>query len=205
MCLRNMREDVANLTVYIALVLFFLLTNLNAQQLLGLSYVVSAPRGDTRAFIENTSYAGFGIEGRQFVNDHFAVGMTFGWSKFQQQVQSIDGNTVTIEDHLLDSFPLLFNGSYFLFKETSEFRPYAALNSGVYFINARTTDPKDFKIFQDKSLYFGISPEIGMLAEMFNDLNLLLFLRYNYNIKFSGPGKYPYLSIHLTLVSVSIL
>ncbi len=156
-----------------------------------------------RDFIENTSYAGFGIEGRQFRSEHIALGLSFGWSKFQQESKSFSGNTVEIEDHLLDSFPLLFNGSYFLFDEIAKFRPFAGLNTGVYFINARGTSGRG--TFQDKSLYFGVAPEIGFLAEMFYDLNVMFFLRYNYNIKFSGPDTYPYLTIHITLVSVSIM
>ena len=184
------------------LLTILLLPPLYGQQIFGLSYNISIPQGETHDFIENTSYTGFGIEGRQFINEKITLGLSFGWSKFQQESKQFSGNTGEIEEHLLDSFPLLFNGSYFLFGETAGFRPFAGLNTGVYFINARKFSGAG--TFQDKSLYFGVAPEIGFLAAMFSDLNMMLFLRYNYNIKFSGSNSYPYLTIHLTFVSISI-
>jgi hypothetical protein len=184
-------------------VILLSISSLYGQQLIGLSYTVAIPHGDTREFIDQTSYAGFGIEGRQFINDQISLGLSFGWSKFSQESQQISGTTVNIEENLLDSFPLVFNASYYMFDEPAGFRPYAGFNAGVYFINARRISTQ--QSFQDKSLYFGAAPELGIFAEMFYDINMLIFLRYNYTIKFSGSGNYPYFSLHFTLVSISIL
>jgi hypothetical protein len=192
----------SNSMKYIIFLLIFC-SPIYSQQIMGLSYNISLPQGDTREFIDNTSYAGFGIEGRQFINEQISIGLSFSWSKFRQELKQISGNTVILEENLLDSFPLIFNASYYMFDEPAGFRPYAGFNAGVYFINARRISTQ--RSFQDKSLYFGVAPEIGFFAEMFYDINMLIFMRYNYTIKFSGAGNYPYISLHFTLVSVSIL
>jgi outer membrane protein len=187
---------------YFIIVLLFS-TPIYSQQILGLSYNISIPQGDMREFIDNTSYAGFGIEGRQFINEQISMGLSFGWSKFRQESQQVSGTTIILEENLLDSFPLVFNASYYMFDEATGFRPYAGFNAGVYFINARRISTQ--RSFQDKSLYFGVAPEIGFFSEMFYDINMLIFMRYNYTVKFSGPGTYPYFTLHFALVSVSIL
>jgi hypothetical protein len=163
---------------------------------------MSIPQGEMKDFIDQTSYSGFGVEGRQFINEHTSLGLTFNWSKFKQSFAEYSVTNVQIEERLVDSFPLMFNASYYLFEEPDPFRPYAGINGGIYFINSRLLGVQSG--FQDKSLYFGAAPEAGLLMELFYDLNLMLFVRYNYAIKSAAARKYSYWTIHFTMVSISI-
>ena len=174
-----------------------------SQQLLGLSYNVGMPVGEMRDFVDETSYVGFGVEGRQFKNQNLAYGLSFGWNKFQQESINQTGNVNEIEDHLVDSFPLLLNLDYYLFDEVAKFRPYGGLNAGIYFINARKISSTS--AFKDKGFHFGFAPEIGFLTELSYDLKLMVFMRYNYAFKSAEYSEYTYISIHFSFVSISIL
>ena len=178
------------------------ISEVSAQQMIGLSYNISVPQGEMKDFIDETSYSGFGVESRQFINENTALGLTFNWSKFKQSFTTYSAGKVEIEERLVDTFPLMFNAGYFFFNEPDPFRPFAAINGGVYFINSRRLGGQTG--FQDKSFYFGLAPEAGILMEMFYDLNLLFFARYNYAVKSAEARKYSYWSIHFTLVSISI-
>ena len=57
----------------VPLLTILLLPPLYGQQIFGLSYNISIPQGETRDFIENTSYTGFGIEGRQFITNTWGM------------------------------------------------------------------------------------------------------------------------------------
>jgi hypothetical protein len=184
-------------------ILFFLgYSTLVAQQIMGISYNIGIPHGEMKDFINQTSYTGFGIEGRQFINEHAALGLTFNWSKFNQTFKDYSATNVHAEEHLVDTFPLLFNASYYFLNEPDAFRPFAGMNAGVYFINSRRLGMETG--VKDKSLYFGLAPETGFLLEMFYDLNLMVIARYNYAVKSAAARKYAYWTIHLTFVSIKI-
>lgn len=83
------------------IVLSALTIGANAQNIAGFVYQVSLPTGETKDFIDNTSWFGFGLEGRQFINENASVGMYVGWNKFEafQSGENITDN----REHKVDA------------------------------------------------------------------------------------------------------
>ena len=180
---------------FLLLLILLSFSGVSGQQILGLSYNIAVPVGGMKDVIDQTSWVGFGVEGRQFTDDHTAFGLSFFWNKFIASAP-IAG---PLFETRVDQYPLTLNISYFTGSESSEFRPYAALNAGAFFITAWTETGKD------KNVHLGIAPEIGFLANLFHDLNAMVFIRYNYPFSRPNSDRYVNLSVHLTVVSISIL
>lgn len=183
------------------LIMSLLTGSVLGQQMIGMSYNMGFPLGDMKQEVKNGSYIGFGIEGRQFMQNDISFGVSFNWNKFQSQKSTgvVSGN----EERKIDTFPLLLNLHYYLFEEQTQVRPYFGLNGGTYFINNRLATSAGIK--QQKSWYFGFAPEIGLLIRMVTDLNMMFMVRYNYAVKSGASYNYEYWTIHITFVSVSIL
>jgi len=171
------------------------------QQLFGMSYNMGFPQGDMKSKMNNNSYLGFGIEGRQYIHPDISFGISFNWNKFQSS-ESIIG-LPGIEERKIDSFPLLLNLHYYFFEEHDELRPYFGLNAGTYFINNRLLSSAGPR--QDKNWHFGFAPELGIMMRLMSDLNMLIMIRYNYAVESGGSGNYEYWGVHFTFVSISIL
>ena len=169
---------------------------------MGLSYVVGIPSGEMREFIDQTSFLGFGIEGRQFINENVAFGVTFNWSKFRETESVREVNRIDNQEHLIDTFPLLLNIDYYFLSEIATFRPFTGINTGIFFINRRDLTARG--IFQDKNWHFGFAPEAGFMLELFYDLNLMMIARYNLPLASSSAYQYYYWSLHFTFVSIRI-
>ncbi len=175
------------------------------QQMLGMSYNMGFPQGEMKSQIDNNSYIGFGIEGRQFVQGNISYGISFNWNKFRNSSTffALPGNPGGIEERKIDSFPLLLNLHYYLSAEHRDLRPSFGLNAGTYFINNRVITPVGMR--QQKNWHFGFAPELGVMIRLISDLHLLIMGRYNYALGSGGSYDYEYWGIHLTFVSVSIL
>lgn len=177
------------------LIIFLSIGGAKGQQLLGVSYNIAVPVAGMKDVIDQPSWVGFGVEGRQFINNHTAFGLSFFWNKFIREAP-IGG---PLFETRVDQYPLTLNISYYSGAESSDFRPYAALNAGAFFITAWTETGKD------KQIHLGIAPEAGFLASLMHDLNVMMFLRYNLPFSQANSSRYTNLSIHLTMVSISIL
>jgi len=176
-----------------------------SQQMLGMSYNMGLPQGEMKSQIDNNSYLGFGIEGRQFIHADISYGISFNWNKFQSGNirPALPGTPAEIEERKIDSFPLLLNIHYYLSAEHHSYRPCFGLNAGTYFINNRVITPVGLR--QQKNWHFGFAPELGVIIRLVSDLHLLIMGRYNYALGSGGSYDYEYLGIHLTFVSISIL
>jgi hypothetical protein len=187
--------------VFLIPILFIAVGSVIGQQMIGMSYNMGFPQGDMKQQVENGSYVGFGIEGRQFMQSDISFGVSFNWNKFKSERSA--GALNSNEERKIDTFPILLNLDYYLFDEETQVRPYFGLNGGTYFINNRAATSTG--LVQQKSWHFGVAPEIGLLVHMFSDLDMMFMVRYNYAVKSGGSYDYEYWTIHITFVSVSIL
>jgi hypothetical protein len=183
-----------------------MISNLQAQQLLGLSYDISVPTLDTKEYVSTISLVGFGLDARKMTHSKYSYGVTFHWNSFKddrlERISSEGGNTITIDDRSLESFPLLVNSHYYFFSELESFRPFFGGNIGTYFIITRRI--VDGVRRSDTNWHFGIAPDIGFMLHFMQDVHVMLTLRYNYAFKTSGSPAQTYWSILFGFVSISL-
>ena len=119
----------------------------------GMSWDVTIPVGETSNYVGETSWLGFTMQWRKFLNDNISVGALFSWNVLHQrsfETQEFrftpEGSDREITGHLsgeqfryLNSYPILVESHYYLGDPyDSAVRPYAGLGAGVTPIQRRT-------------------------------------------------------------------
>ena len=192
------------LTIF--LISLSLLSNLPAQQILGISYDISVPTMDTKKIVNTVSLVGFGLDARKMIYSKYSYGVTFHWNSFKDDLLQREtpegGNTIIIDDRSLEAFPLMLNGHYYLFSDVSSFRPFFGGNIGTYFIITRRAIDGIYR--SDKKWHFGLAPDIGFMLHFMQDVHVMLTLRYNYAFRTGGSPAQNYFSILFGFVSVSL-
>lgn len=166
------------------------------------TYQVSIPTGATKDMVGKTSFRGFGIEGRKFVDNNVAIGGGAHWNVFYDKVDKVttelDNITLTgTHYNYINSFPFLVNAAYY-FNEGSYFRPYAGINSGVTYVMYR----KDVGLYsiQDEPWKFTVAPEIGFIFQTYGGTAFTLNFRYNYGLETSSSDPLSYFGINAGFV-----
>ena len=190
------------------LVVFFILLNANAwaQQMLGPSYDISIPTGDTRSFIPATSILGFGLDGRQRYQDNMSFGVNFHWNAFKESGRSWtegeDGMDIVLEERSMDMYPLLLSAHYYFGDPVDSFRLFLGGNIGVYFNISKYT--RDGFRYVNKTWHFGLAPEAGFMIDFISDIWLMTTVRYNYGFATSSSAARSWISVIFGFVSVSL-
>jgi len=166
--------------ITILLIFISMILQLQAQQILGISYDISVPTLDTKEFINTISFKDDRLE----------------------RVNTEGGNTITIDDRSMESYPLMVNSHYYFFTEVASFRPFFGGNIGTYFIITRRV--VDGVRRSDTNWHFGLAPDIGFMLHFMQDVHVMLTLRYNYAFKTGGSPAQTYFSILFGFVSISI-
>jgi hypothetical protein len=195
------------LTTKVLLILMIFAVNAGAQQMLGFTYDVSVPTGETREFISATSVLGFGLDGRQMRGANFSVGLSFHWNTFHEKGMSWNeteqGLSVAIEDPQMEAFPILLSGHYYFGDPAQNFHLFLGGNIGTYFIISRQTEAG--KRYVNKAWHFGLAPDAGFMIDFISDIRMMLSVRYNHAFRTGSSPKQSYFSIIIGFVSVSFL
>jgi len=178
------------------------MSSVNAQQMLGPTYDISIPTGETRSFIRGTSMIGFGLESRKMTNDHISIGINFHWNTFKETAWVSIGSASAIEERTMDLYPLLLNGHYYFGEPVDMFRVFIGTNIGVYFNVSR--EIRDSYRYVNKTWHFGFAPETGFLLDFIHDIRLLMTIRYNYGFATSSSAARSWFNILIGFVSVSL-
>jgi hypothetical protein len=96
---------------------------------------VSIPTEDTKKFVDETSFLGFGLEFRKEFKPSTTVGILGSWEVFHQRTSgSIDIGSGTItgsQDRYINSFPIML-GLHRYFGTAGATRPYIGINAGGF-------------------------------------------------------------------------
>jgi len=172
------------LTVLLLAVMTGVATAQVSNSLFGISWNVGLPMGNTKDFIDRTSYSGVSFEGRSWLNREFAVGGMFGWGVFDvvsyEPIQ-IDkpeyGGTISgTQERWMNTLPIMVSGYYHFGR--GDIVPYIGANAGTYYI------VETFGIgtvaFESRNWHFGVAPEAGIMIGISRTTYLLASVRYNY-------------------------
>lgn len=167
----------------------------------GFTYDVSLPTGATRDFADNVSFKGYGVEARWFRSDRRALGLTWHYNAFHQQINgtwAVDNGHVTGHQfHSIHSSPVLLT-YYLQWGDTKYSRGslwYVGLGAGAYWIE------KELEVgtgtHKSTNWHIGLCPEFGLYYGLSFGAYLNVAAKYNYAFK-SGRDtgqSYFYLSL----------
>ncbi|MFA9453077.1 MAG: outer membrane beta-barrel protein [Candidatus Aminicenantaceae bacterium] len=155
------------------MIVLLLLTGLSYGQrayIAGMSYMISSPTGNTKDFIDKTSYLGFSLEGRKFLSDYFSLGASFQWNSFLQE--EVGG---TLAQHSMNAYPLMAT-LHFYPSNNNKFIPYAGVGLGGLKVFQR--EEKVLSIEEQSAWLFGVVPELGAIVRLGSDVGLLFNIKY---------------------------
>ncbi len=156
-----------------------------------LTYNISAPAGETKAFIEAPSYLGLSFDGRKFILPFLSVGFYTGWQVFYEQtseplqLQNGAGTLSGKQFRHINTFPVMLNAHIFIGSEQC-FRPYVGINAGAYFTWARLS--VGVITLEEKNWIWNVAPEAGFTMPV-GDVHVNLGMKYNYA---APPGESDY-------------
>ncbi len=169
-----------------------------------LTYNMNIPMGDTKDFIEKTSFRGLALEGRQFIDNNFSLGGSFGWCVFYEKKDKLTSelNNITLTGthyRYLNTYPIFVNAAYYL-NEGSYIRPYLAANIGLIVTDYRN----DIGLYtiRETPAKFGFAPEIGLLIETESGTGFTLNMKYNIGTETSDTEAYSSLGINVGIIWV---
>jgi len=175
-----------------------------AQGLFSISYDIGVPIGGTTDFIGQTSFRGFGVEGRGFITDNLTYGGSFNWAVFYEEAgpQTWEGvveETGTVygkKYSYINSFPLMATMHYY-FGEWDATRIYVGAGIGAQKVDQRT----DFGLYtvNVNNWRFGMAPEVGVLIPVNFNSSINLSAKYQYALKNGDGDALSYLNFKIGL------
>jgi hypothetical protein len=146
---------------------------------------VSIPAEDTKKFVNETSFAGFGLEFRKEFKPRTTVGILGSWEVFHERRDgSIELKQTTItgtQDRYINSFPIMLSLHKY-FGTTGETQPYLGVAAGG-FVLIQTVRVGLAQI-EDDTWEWGGAPEVGVIMPL--DRGSAFIVNGRYNIAFTG-------------------
>jgi hypothetical protein len=127
---------------------------------------LSMGSGDTRDFISDVSWRGFGVESRSFVTDNLNLGFVLGWHNLYEKttdaIEEIDNATISgTQVRYIDFIPVLASANFHFFDRTYRIRPYVGAKGGAYWVKQRV-EIGLVDVVLNKNWHLGVAPEIGI-------------------------------------------
>ena len=167
--------------IFILIMILGLSANLFAQRGYGgITWNIASPAEETKDYIDEVSYRGFGIEFRTFLTNHISFGGQTGWNIMDQRIDGtieLENGAITgTQVRHLNAFPILLNLSFHLGSPRAAIRPYVGLNAGTYFIIQRFE--LGINALEQNNWHLGVAPEAGILFPT-DYLTVVTSLKYN--------------------------
>jgi len=159
------------------LVLILVLSGMSFGQkwLAGAYYKVSFPGGNTKSFIDKTSFLGGGAEVRRFMSEIWSLGVSVDYSYFKQNNAGEDGT----ETRTQKSLPVMAT-IHFYVHNNSAYTPFAGVRVGGFRMSRATESPAG-TVSSDK-WYLGFIPEVGAIFPLGDSVNLIGAFQFNYAV-----------------------
>jgi len=155
------------------MLVMLLLTGLSYGQrayIAGMSYMISSPTGNSKDFVDKTSYVGFSLEGRKFVSDHFSLGASLQWNAFEQE-EAGPG----LAKHTMNAYPLMATVHAYP-TNNDKFIPYAGLGIGAVRVYQRKE--RVMSLDEQDAWLFGLAPELGAVVRLGTDVGMMFNIKY---------------------------
>lgn len=164
-------------------------------------YTIGVPTGETKDFISETSFRGFGIEFGKYVKEDISASILVGWNTFYEALPKatypIDNGEVRGQQYrYLNSMPILVNGQWHLdVSEKIKLSSHLGMGVGTYY-NKQRTDMGIYSV-SSSSWQFGFAPQAGFSIPVSGATLLNLGVVYNYALKTSNIGAQQWLAVNI--------
>jgi hypothetical protein len=169
-------------TVLLAvLALVVLRTPVRAQDWFGMAtWNISFPTEDTKKFVDEESFRGFGLEFRKEFRPATTIGIMGSWEVFHERVDesfTIGSATVTgSQDRYINSFPIML-GLHRYFGEAGGRQPYIGLNGGGFVVIQ--TLRLGIAEWETDTWEWGVMPEAGFIIPIDRGSAFVVNARYS--------------------------
>lgn len=192
----NMRFKLAILAAGIAVSLTSFAGSAVAQnKLTALTYNVGFASGDTKKFIDEASWLGFGFDFRTYKDRKSPImyGFHFAWQVFDKRTSDtavFEAGAVTgVQRRYINALPFLLTGHYYVGNAQGT-KGFFGLGAGAYYIIDRLEI--GVSAFESNNWHFGVMPEAGIQFPLAN-VDGLLSAQYHYAFKsgetVTGEGR----------------
>ena len=156
----------------------------SAESLSTITYTISAPVGDTKEFIDSTSFLGVDFNYRHFLSDRVSVGGSVGWNVFDQKrtelatirTDDFNGDISGTQFRYINSFPIMATAHYYL-GNTDGTHAYVGGRAGLYYVKQRLE--LGTVAFAKDGWQFGVVPEVGVIAPINYSTKFIANVQYN--------------------------
>lgn len=179
--------------------------NVSGQGYFQAGYGVALPFGNTKDFIPETSWRGFGLEAGAWLNDNISVGLSFSYNGFYE---ALDYDVYELEDITLwtkvwkytNSYPVTGVVKYYLNTEAA-FRPYMAAGIGTAIFKEETA----FGMYyvDNKAWQFAVYPELGFVYWFSDETGLIFNSRFVSTTRSKDIKSQSYLGFNLGIIFYS--
>ncbi len=155
--------------------------------------------GQTKTFVNTSSFRGGSIEGRSFVTDKITIGGRVSWNTFYKDFGKVtrtsDNSAITgYNKRYINALPILLTGHYYFANST--IMPYIGLGIGTYYVETR--DQMGIYYIRDKAWHFGFAPEIGIVVPFgSSNTGFTANVRYNQAFKTKDTTAQSWIGISL--------
>jgi hypothetical protein len=141
---------------------------------------ISFPAEDTKKFVDETSFRGFGLDFRKEFKPMTTVGIMGSWEVFHERrndTTSVGQVTFTgSQDRYINSFPIML-GLHKYFGAAGGTHPYIGLDAGGFVLIQ--TLRIGLAEFEDTTWEWGIMPEVGFIMPIDRGSSFVVNARYS--------------------------
>lgn len=168
-----------------------------------IGYNAAYPVGNTYEYIGLPSFRGINAEWRQYITEHFSLGIKGAYQVFYQeiedQVYTDNGSTIYGKQfRYINSFPIMAvagfetdRGDGVNFDRVINF--YGKLGLGVYSFQ-KLTDMGLYRYQNEYSWNFGLLPEVGIKYKLTPRIDAVVYVNYNQVFKNASVENQGYVS-----------
>ncbi len=169
------------------------------QWYMGMSYGMTTPVSDTKAFTNSTSWRNWEFDMSAVVKPNTTVGMSVAWSVFNDVTEtdsSIDGIDVHVTKfRYINSVPILVNVRRFL-APRGRVRPFIGVGVGPHLVKQRVD--VGLSTLSENTWHFGVAPEVGLLVPLGAGVRGFINAKYNFTTSAGDPSrKHSYFGLNL--------
>ncbi len=149
------------------------------------TWQISIPTGDTKDFVDATSFRGFGLDFRKVVAPSTTAGFMAGWNVLYERRQGTytygDATVTGTQDRTINSFPIMVNVHRY-FGQKRGTRPYIGVNAGAMVV-IQSFELGVYGVEED-NWDWGVAPEVGIVIPTQSGAGIVINARYNWSFTF---------------------
>lgn len=167
------------------------------------NYLIAMPFGDTKEWVDATSFRGFSIDGNSFIEDNVSIGGSMGWQGFYEQRDNVtisrdNFDLYGTQFRYINAFNVTFDAHYHM-GQPYGIRPYVGGGLGPSYVSQRG-DLGLYSLVRE-NWHFGFRADVGVYIPFNNsDYGLNLGAKYHYILKSNDSINYEYLAFNIGLL-----